>query len=619
MPVTYIPEVKLEIDGQLVERSLLEDVLQVSVDQSLHLPSMFTLVIKNSYFSGQSEEDPWQHERLFQIGKTVKIGFISSTTESSEFENATEDWVLEGEITGIESHFTSGSQAPIVVRGYDISHRLHRGRYNRSFQNMTDTDIVNKIVGEVGIPTGTIDQTQGPFGYSDVNESNGYTFQHNQTNMEFMRQLATRNGFELFVQAGKLNFRKPKVDASLELKWLRNLHSFRVRVTSAEQVSGVEVRGWDYSTKQPIISSKNKGQVLTQNQYGEGRQTSTSFKGKPPTPKMVLVNQPVSVSKQADLLAQAICDELASEFVHADAEAEGNPAICPGKTIKLSDLGKYSGEYYVTEACHTFQERTYLTEFSIRGLRSGDLFTLLSGGNQAPHQGPLVGIVTDNKDPQNWGRVRVKFPTLTEEHASYWARVVGAGAGANRGFDCLPEINDEVLVAFENGDIHRPYVIGGVWNGRDKPRESVIDTVHDGKVRLRTFTTRTGHQLQFVEEDKGSKKAGVYLETTGGHQAFFNDSDKQIEVKSNGGHRISLDDANKKITMSSTGTIEITAPTKITLTVGSSSIELSQTGVQIKGAMTNLQATTSASVKGINVNVEATGPLVVKGLPIKLN
>ncbi|NJL86307.1 MAG: VgrG-related protein [Leptolyngbyaceae cyanobacterium SM1_1_3] len=619
MPVTYIPEVKIEVDGQAAPQSLNENLLQVGIEQSLHLPGMFTLVINNPYFAGQSESDPWEYEGLFQIGKSVKIGFTSSTTESREFEKAEEDWVLEGEITAIESHFTSGSQAPVIVRGYDVSHRLHRGRYNRSFQNMTDTDIVKKITGEVGISTGSIDQSQGPFGYGDVNGSNGYTFQHNQTNMEFMQQLATRNGFELFVQTGKLNFRKPKSDATVDLQWLRNLHSFCVRVTSAEQVNEVEVRGWNYSSKQPIVSTKSKGQALTQNQYGNGSKTSTSFQGKPPTPKMVLVNQPVSESRQADLLAQAICDELASEFVHADAEAEGNPAICPGKTVKLSGMGKYSGEYYVTEARHTYQERVYLTEFSVRGLRGGDLFTLLSGAGSAPQQGPLVGIVTDNKDPQSWGRVRVKFPTLTEEHASYWARVVGAGAGPGRGFDCLPEINDEVLVAFENGDIHRPYVIGGVWNGEDKPSEKADDTIQGGKVRLRTLTTRTGHQLQFIEEDKGSSKAGVHLETAGGHQAYFNDSDRQIKIKSKGGHEVILNDAASKITVSSTGTIEISAPVKITLKVGSSTIELSQTGIEIKGAMTNMQATASASVKGLNVNVEATGPLVVKGLPVKLN
>ena len=70
-----------------------------------------------------------------------------------------------------------------------------------------------------------------------------------------------------------------------------------------------------------------------------------------------------------------------------------------------------------------------------------------------------MGNVTNNKDPEGWGRVKVKFPTLTEEHESNWARVVALGAAKQRGFDCLPEVNDEVLVGFEHGDIHRPYFL----------------------------------------------------------------------------------------------------------------------------------------------------------------
>jgi Phage protein D len=110
---------------------------------------------------------------------------------------------------------------------------------------MTDSDIVKKIAKEVGIEFSarTIDTSGAP---------HDYVFQENQTNMEFLRERAARIGFELFIQDGKLNFRKPKVDGSLELKWLKDLHSFRVRVSSTEQVSEVEVRGWDYSRKKPM-------------------------------------------------------------------------------------------------------------------------------------------------------------------------------------------------------------------------------------------------------------------------------------------------------------------------------------------------------------------------------
>jgi uncharacterized protein involved in type VI secretion and phage assembly len=256
-----------------------------------------------------------------------------------------------------------------------------------------------------------------------------------------------------------------------------------------------------------------------------------------------------------------------------------------------------------------------------------------------PGQTMMVGVVSNNNDPKKWGRVRVKFPTLTEEHESNWARVVSVGAGAARGFDCLPEVNDEVLVAFEHGDIHRPYVIGGVWNGTDAPPEVVTDSVVNGKVRLRTFKTRLGHKLQFVEEDKAPTKKGVYLNTIGGHNLRLNDSDKFAELETTGGHKFRADDTSKVISLTSTGDITIktgtsgttkdlminaanmtlTATTNITLKVGSSKIVISNTGVVIEGAQVQVKGTGSAKMEAPLINVEATGANTIKGAMVNVD
>ena len=575
--VNYVGEAILEIDGKLASEELMHDILQISVEESLHLPGMFTIVLTNS--PGREHEESWYLKELCVIGKPIKIRFISSTMRNVEFQKQQQDYILEGEITAIETHFTEQSQAPIVVRGYDVSHRLHRGRYNRSFQNMTDTDIVKKIASEVGMEIGndTVEDSGGP---------HDYVFQENQTNMQFLRERAGRNGFELFVQNGKLYFRKPKAGEPLKLEWLKTLHSFRVRITSAEQVSGVEVRAWDYERKQPIVATANAERVFTKTENGKGSQTSTSFKGQPPTPKMIVVDQPVFTAKEADTIAQALCDELGGEFVHADGRTDGNPEIRPGRLVKLEGMGKYSGEYYVTETRHLYHERHYTTEFSVRGLRGGDLLTMLSPQTHLqPGQTLLVGIVTDNKDPKGWGRVKVKFPTLTEEHASNWARVVAPGAGPNRGVYWLPEVNDEVLVAFEHGDMHRPYVIGGVWNGTDPTPWKIGDTVARG-VRLRGSKTRLGHQAWFVDED-GAEKKGYYIQTDAGHWIRFNDTEKFIEIETAGGHKMRLDDMNKSVSISSTGTMKITAQAQIEITAPT--IKVTGTGVvDVKGGVIKL-------------------------------
>ena len=262
--------------------------------------------------------------------------FSAATTSAQEFDDANQANVFDGEITAIETHFSNSTQAPIIIRGYDKSHRLHRGRFNRSFQNMTDTDILKRIIGEVGLSAGTMDSSGSP---------HDYVFQENQTNMQFFRERAARNGFELFVQDGKLHFRKPKSDSLIDLEWLKNLQSFRVRVSSSEQVSSVEVRGWDYLQKKEIVSSKSSAQVLTETPSGSGESTSSKFQGYPSSPKLIVVDQPVASSAEADAIAQALMNELGGEFVQADGKADGNPKLRPGRLVKLAGMGDYSGKY----------------------------------------------------------------------------------------------------------------------------------------------------------------------------------------------------------------------------------------------------------------------------------
>lgn len=614
----YVSSPIVQIEGVDADPKLMNDILQISVEQSLHLPAMFTLVINNPYAPQDSESKPWQYDQLLEIGKSVKIGFISSTTDAPEFDKPNQNFLIEGEITAIEAHFTTGHQAPIIVRGYDVSHRLHRGRYNRSFQNYTYSDIVQEIAKEAGINIDTIDPSGGPV---------EYIFQENQTNMEFLQEkVAYRIGFELFVQDGKLNFRKPKEGEALNLAWGDDIQSFRVRVTSAEQVSSVEVRSWDYGKKTPIVAQKQTDQVITKTQYQKGSSTSKKFGRGSQTPKMIVVDQPVFTRKQADNMAQALCNELGGQFVYADAQAPGEPRIQVGKVVNVTDMGKYTGKYYVTESRHVYYQGIYTTEFSVRGLRGGSILSTLSSPTHLkPGQTNLVGIVTDNNDPHGWGRVRVKFPTLNPEpdstgHESWWARVVGVGAANVRGFHCLPEINDEVLVAFEHGDIHRPYVIGGVWNGLDATPDRVKETIVGGKVRLRTIKTRTGHFLQFVEEDQGTSKAGIYIETTGKHQIRLNDSDRSIEINTSGGHQIHMDDLSRDITIHSTGTISIDAPENITLKAAQVNVQAEQVSVQSE--MVNVTAGAISLTAGeINVagNTTFEGAVEVEGELTALN
>lgn len=549
----HLPELILKIpklndDDKLKE--IQQNILEVFVEESLHLPAMFVLKILNSDERTGEAEKLLGYEKYFNMGDTIKIGFAVTKQDYASEDDIENSHLIDGEITAIEGNFIAKGRAEIVVRGYDVSSRLQRGRYTKSFQEMSDSDIVKKIakLDEVNIDIGQVDDS-GPI--------HDHVFQTNQTNMEFLRERAARIGFELFVQDNKLNFRKPPSSCEdndlLKMKWSKDFTSFKTRVTSAEQVRVVEVRSWDYKNKKLIseLADSESGHVPTETVNGQGSSASTALElfqelpfNKPETPKMTVVDQPILSSnkvfnpKEAETTAQALFDELAGEFVYADGEGPGNPNIRPGRVIKVEEMGdRFSGEYYVTETQHWYIKGIYITRFSVRGLRSSNLFTTLSPQTKLqPGQTLMVGIVTGSKDEEaveNWSRVKVKIPTLSEEHEIPWARVVGLGAGKERGFFCLPEVGDEVLVGFEHGNIHRPYIIGGVWNGKDTTVETVNDTIDkDGKVRLRTIKTRTGHYIQFVENDgeKGNKK-GIYIKTVDGQELSLDDSNNSVKIK----------------------------------------------------------------------------------------
>lgn len=115
--------------------------------------------------------------------------------------------------------------------------------------------------------------------------------------------------------------------------------------------------------------------------------------------------------------------------------------------------------------------------------------------------GVTIGIVTNNKDPDKLGRVKVKLPWLSEQEESAWARVLSPMAGNQRGLYFLPEVNDEVLVAFEHGQVEFPYILGALWNGKDKPPA----TNEDGKNNQRIIKSRSGHVI-ILDDTKGEEK-----------------------------------------------------------------------------------------------------------------
>lgn len=193
--------------------------------------------------------------------------------------------------------------------------------------------------------------------------------------------------------------------------------------------------------------------------------------------------------------------------------------------------------------------------------------------------GVVVGIVTNNKDTEKLGRVKVKIPRLSGEDESNWARVTSFMAGKERGAFFLPEVDDEVLVAFEYGDINMPYVIGSLWNGKDVPPENNSD----GKNNIRVIRSRSGHVITLDDSD-GSEQIKI-MDKTQKNMIIIDAKNNKISIKSD--KDIELSAPNGKVTIEAMDIVtKSTASTKIEAT---SSVDVKASGnLNIKGAMVNI-------------------------------
>ena len=550
-------QISIKLNGAAVQAPVMAHLTSAVIDQNVRLPGMFVLRFNDSDLS-------LLNEGPFDLTKEVEIAAETNAGDSVV--------LLTGEITALEPEFEEGMLCTLVVRGFDKSHRLYRETRSKAFLNAKDSDVASQIAQSAGLQA-EVETTTTVY---------DHIFQHNQTDLEFLMERAWRIGFECFVSEGKLYFRKPPTGGSgLSLTWGQDLIQFHPKMTLAEQVDEVVVKGWDSEQQQAIVGRAQSGTLYPQNgEARDGAAWASSFG----SGKLIIVDQPVISQAEADLLAEARLNELSGAFIQAEGTASRRPDVQAGRKVELAALGtRFSGTYLVTGATHHYGTSGLKTIFSVRGLRTG----LLAEGfdHRQPAErwpGVYIGVVTNTADPNRRGRVKLKFPWLADDAESDWARVIGAGAGPEAGLFAIPDVSDEVLVAFEQGDFGRPFVLGGLWNGQHAlPPEA--DAVADSDwPKVRTWRSRGGHRLTLLDT-----------------------SDKKIEIVTSDGRSIILSDQDKKITLKTPSARVEMEDSKITITAQADIIVEASGSLKLKGSA--------------GIDIEAGGTINIKGATINLN
>ncbi len=561
---------KLSVNGAPLKEEAASLLTNFVLDDSVTLPDMLELTFAD-FNAGLLEAIP------FQVGHKIKLEMSAPGQPPSTFE---------GECVSIGASYHAG-KFQATVRALDLSHRLNRGRMTRTFESMTAADMFRKVIAEAGLTAGKIEATSVTFPFRSV---------VNESPFAFLRRLAAEHGLEAVAADNKMHFRKPgSTEPAITLEPGGALLSIDADISGVDQVKDIVVAGWDPKQKKEVIGKQavaTKAAKLLQNPAD----LSAKFKGAP-TGKLVIGGGAVETQAHAAAIAKATSEHVGSAFVDVRGTATGHTGLRAGGKIKLQGAGKQvNGEYILSNTRHIWdQDLGYVTEFTVSGQQDrslGGLVDGMTGAKGSTISGVVPAIVTDNKDPEDGGRVRIALPWLDADHVSGWARIAYPGGGKDRGITFLPEVNDEVLVAFMHGDPGHPMVLGGLYNGKDKfPGHKGAAHTDRGKTAERGLYSNK-HQLTFTD------KAGGEAITLGLRDKTY---------------MITLDKKGTVISIGSDGKVDVKAKQGVTITALQGNIELTAKAGDVK-------------IGGVNVVVEgkagltlsSTGPAKLKGVTVAI-
>lgn len=324
-----------------------EEVAALVVRQDVDQPDQCEVVLRNVGAPLRSTTVATGDELVAELG----------------FEGAAQEAVFTGEVVGVEATYDTSGRSTVTLRAFSRLHRLTRGRKSRSFENLTDQEIASKLAEEAHL-TASVD------GDSQIRYP--HVQQHNQSDLEFLRDRASRIGYELGLRDGRtLVFRRRDLasDSGITLALGRRqggqeLQRFAPRLSLAHRVSEVHVRGWDPVKRREIVGkakalhktlAAQSGLDAGKDVFGHTIQYETDDK--------------VTAQDQADARARAILERVALMTITGVAVATGNPALRPGLVVTF-DLGsdtRFSGLYYLAGAVHRWRASGgYTTELSVQ-------------------------------------------------------------------------------------------------------------------------------------------------------------------------------------------------------------------------------------------------------------
>ncbi|WP_299843918.1 type VI secretion system tip protein VgrG [uncultured Roseovarius sp.] len=544
-------------------------------------------------------------------GSRVETDFAASS--SSDFEPGAEieikagyhvknQTVFKGIITGQSLRVDTSGRSNLRVLCRDKAVKLTITRNAAQYYEMSDSDVIQKILSDAGLEA-SVSSTSATL------PQQGRT---HATDWDFILARAEVNGQLVMAQNGKVSVAPPKFDSPVfTAEYGSTIVDVDLSLDATDQLSDVKTEAWDPKT-QAVIS----GNSTEPNTNAQGNLSGKKLSEVLSLGTSVLLSQGPQTSEALTSWASARLLKSRLSRIRGRITTPGNAGLAIGTQINLAGLGKkFDGDAYITGVRHQLADGDWSSELQF-GLSSSWFTDINRDVSPAPAASLRPGasgleiavVLKTDEDPEGERRIKVSLPLRTDGNQGIWVRIVSPYATKNAGIEFLPEIGDEVVLGFLNGDPDAAIMLGSLHSSsRPAPIEP------DAENTIKTIVTRAQHKVSFDDDKKI-----ITVETPGGHSIVMSDEGKSVTVTDSNANKLEM--AEGGITMTSPKDITITADGSVAIK-GTSGVDVSSPAdVSVKGSNVSVNADIGFTAQGnATAELSSSGETSVQGSMVMIN
>lgn len=567
------------IDGNLIPEET--QVLTISIHKQANRIPSATLVIRDG--SAAAETFEASNGDLFTPGKSVEIkgGYDGNKTT-----------LFKGIIICHSVKIRENAQSFLTLECKDEAIRLSLGRKNKYFTQVKDSEVMGEILGSMAADI------------EDTGETHAELVQHHTTDWDFLCMRAEANGKLVIADDGVVNIKAPATESeALSIRFGATILEFEAEMDARHAWQSVKASAWNYSRQELETAEVNDADF--DDLQGNFSPQALAITAAPELFELRHSGQLSATETETWAKATMLKSRMAK--IRGRAKFTGFANLKPGNWLGLEGVGRrFEGRAFVSAVRHDFAGGSWFTyaQFGIEPNWVAARPEIADYPASALHTGVTglqIGVVVQlENDPNGDHRILVKLPTLDNEANGIWSRIACLDAGNERGSFFRPEIGDEVVLGFINGD-PRDAVVLGQLNSQAKPAPlTATDDNH-----IKGLYSRSKMKLQFDDEKKI-----ITIDTPGGNSIVIDEDAKSITLK---------DQNNNRIKMGTEG-IEITSPKDIKISAQGKIEQKATQNMSIEGMNTSLKANASLSLNGqASAALESSGVTKIQGSLVKIN